>query len=368
MIEEHSIAMVRPKWNHREYFLNQWREKDVTVLICQRKTKDLIQLCVESVLRFYPDIPILIVDGESNDDSTLYCKWMELTNPNIRVWERKNTTGKHSSHGDTMHEAITKYVDTKYVLIMDSDTIMDRGGCVEGMIEQMQQNQNIFATGTLMLVSKSNEAVGEPKDENDVLRYSHPSCSIMRVDIYNRINAPFCNHGSPSHFTMRVAQEFGYEVAYYPIHLYVSHLSGSSWCEPRTIWNHDHNVFIRPFITFINNGVSAPLIGSLNTLKDKDYDIVTRSTNGQAYHVIHHGESVGGENKEYHCSGSLYEIRFNVIGEYICDLKDASVLSQDLVTLAKEKVVFLRAPDEFQLHGLTFTKRQLWQIKDCFNG
>jgi hypothetical protein len=57
-----------------------------------------------------------------------------------------------------------------------------------------------------------------------------------------------------------------------------------------------------------------------------------------------------------------------VTGEYICDLKDASVLSADLVTLAKEKAIFLRAPDEFELQGVKFIKRQLWQIKDCFNG
>lgn len=366
-MSEHSIPMVRPKWNHREYFLEEWKKKDVTILICQRKTKDLIQLCVESVLRFYPDIPILIVDGESNDDSTLYCRWKELTNPNIRLWERKNTTGKHSSHGDTMHEAITKYIDTKYVLIMDSDTIADRHGWVEGMLEQMAQNDKIFATGTLMLVAKGNEAVGAPKDDEDILRYSHPSCSLMRADLYKIIEAPFCNHGSPSHFTMRVSQENGFEIAYFPIHYYVSHLSGSSWCEPRTIWNHDHDVFIRPFITFIDNSISAPIIGALNTQKDKDYDIVTRSTNGQAYHVVHHGESVDGENKEYHCTGNLYEIRFNVTGEYICDLKDIPTIPADFITLAKEKAIFLRAPDDFELSGVRLVKRQVWQLKDCFN-
>ena len=359
--------MVRPNWKHREHFLEEWRKKDVTVLICQRKTKDLIQLCVESLLRFYPDIPILIVDGDSQDDSTLYCEWKELTEPNVRVWKRHNKLGKHSSHGDTMHEAVMSKIDTKYVLIMDSDTIVDRGGWVEEMLGQLSQNEDIFATGTLMLVAKHNEAVGAPRDENDILRYSHPSCSLMRADIYRSLDAPFLNHGSPSHLTMSVAQENGYTIGFYPIHLYVSHLSGSSWCEPRTIWNHDHNVLIRPFITFINSGVVPSIIGTLNTQTDKDYDVVSTCTNGQAYHVIHHGESLDGENKEYQCTDTLYAIRFNVTGEYVCDLRHSVGLAKDFVRSVKEKAVFERAPDEFTLDGIRLVKRQTWQIKDCLH-
>jgi len=356
---EHSIPMVRPKWGHEDYFKTFWREQNVTVLVCQRKTKDLIQLNLESILRFYPDIPILVVDGDSQDDSTTYLKWMQVKHPNIKVWFRGNKSGgKHTSHGVTMDEAIFNYIDTKYVLIMDSDTIVDRGGFVEGMLDQMEANQSIFATGTLMLVSNNGDACLPPEDDSDILRYSHPSCSMMRTDIYKGMTSKFCDHGAPSVYVMKEAANKGYEVAYFPVHLYVSHLSGSSWTEPRTIWNHDHDVYIRPFITF-----TQPLYIAPQT--DNDFNIVYQNQNEKRHHVILHGESLDGATKEHQCLNYQYGIRFNVNGEYFCEY-DKVLEDERFVEQAKLKAIELGAPDHFELNGVRLVKRNYWQLHECF--
>lgn len=352
---EHSIPMVRPRWEHAEYFRNMWRERDITILVCQRKTKDLIQLNLESILRFYPDIPILVVDGDSQDDSATYLRWMQLKHPNINVWFRGNKSGgKHTSHGVTMDEAIFGHINTKYVLIMDSDTIMDRGGSVEGMLYQMEADQNIFATGTLMLVSNAGDACRPPDNDGDILRYSHPSCSMMRVDLYKQMKSKFCDHGAPSVYVMKEAADKGLEVAYFPIHLYVSHLSGSSWTEPRTIWNHDHDVYIRPFLT---------IIGSTVPQLDEDYDVVKHPLIHSSDDVILHGESTGGEVVRHSFTGGAYQKRFSVHGEYVYE-GDNHLAA--LVEMVKNAAVEKGAPDVIEIEGMKIYRRNYWQLNECF--
>jgi len=78
LCKKHSaIDLIRPFWNYHR----QWN--DITVLICQRNTKTLIQLCLESLLTYYPNIPILVVDGNSDDDSILYLRYKSLVYPKI---------------------------------------------------------------------------------------------------------------------------------------------------------------------------------------------------------------------------------------------------------------------------------------------
>src|ERR1017187_361356 len=315
-----SVSMIRAVWNHRQYFLDQWRSKDITVLITQRKTKDITQLCVESLLRYYPDVPILLVDGDSKDDSTLYCRWMAVKHPNITLWERPvHVDAKHSSHGETMDAAMMHHITTKYVLLLDSDTITERGGWIEPMLEQMSLQQ-LFAIGSLMLMSRKEQAILWATEESDTLRYAHPSCSLLDREKYLEIRETFTNwhdgqkirnafgdHGSPLVWTMMGAEQIGYKVEYFPVDRYVSHLSGASWCEPKTIWPDDHGVLKRPFVTFIGN---APLemTGEINN----DYDFVDYGDMLEN-HVVVHGQS------PVHVANSFYEIRFKVNGEYVCE-------------------------------------------------
>lgn len=42
-------GLVRPYGINTQKHKEEWVKKNVTVLICQRKTKDLIQLCLESL-------------------------------------------------------------------------------------------------------------------------------------------------------------------------------------------------------------------------------------------------------------------------------------------------------------------------------
>lgn len=357
--DKREVEMVRPFGIDKEWHRKQWAEKDITVLIPQRKTKDLIQLCLESLLQFYPDIPVLIVDGDSQDDSTLYCRYKALTIPNVELWERPHlNAGKHTSHGVTLDEALKGHIKTKYVLIMDSDTIVERGGWIEEMLNECKAKK-MYAIGTLMLVSRNGEGCKPPENDVDAIRYAHPSCSIIDREMYVSLNVPFGDHGAPLIWNMIAANDKDWAIGYYPVHKYVSHLSGSSWTEPRTIWRDDFGVHTRPFVTFVcdtdmtKHGVELPT--------ENDFDCIYVSQFKEHSVVIHGREPIKIFNAEY-------QSRFSVHGEYVCEVPSAICLEWciDKVTDLKLRCIELNAPDEFEVDGIKLVKRQLWQKRECF--
>jgi glycosyltransferase involved in cell wall biosynthesis len=350
-----TTPLIRPFWleEHEEYHKKYWERNDITVLICQRKTLDLIQLCLSSLLRFYPDIPILVVDGDSRDISTVWLRHMAIKHKNIQIWEKPLLNGaKHSSHGVTMDEAIWEHVHTKHVLIMDSDTIVERGGWIEEMLSDLYVKSNSgFAIGSLMSVSDSGDACRPPIDENDILLYSHPSCSLMRVDIYKNFNAKFCDHGAPSVYVMKEARKRGFDVLYFPIERYVSHLSGSSWTEPRTVWNNDHDVMIRPFFTMIK------YMGLTNISFEPtdNMDIIFYGNETTQNTVVHDD----GVPNNY--SNRTYNQRFNVRGEYV--FEDAG---EPLNCYTWMKIIVdAGEPDSMIIGRTEFIKRSIWQRKNA---
>lgn len=354
MDEKKEVSLVRPyDFCHKQYHINKWRELNITVLVCQRKTKDLISLCLESILRFYPDIPILIVDGNSQDESSVYIKQKTIKNENISVWNRDGI----NSHGLTMDEAIVKYIKTRYVLLCDSDIVIERGGIIEDMLNEFKKDSNIYAIGSLMLVTRSGHACGPPKSEDDILRYAHPSFSIYDTKIYHELNAPFTDHGAPCVYNMLEAEKRNLTIAYYPVDKYVSHLCGGSWTIPRVVWGDDHDVHIRPFVTFI---IDNPIhIDKLKQQTDHDFDIVTTCHIEQQNIVIN-----GFPQNNF--SNNLYDIRFNICGEYICNIPNELIVIQPhFVAEIKRQTIDSEMPEEINVGGLICVSRKLWQKREA---
>lgn len=346
--ENPNSDLVRPFWNSNDYHKKVWEEKNITVLICQRKTMDATRLCLESLLKFYPDIPVLVVDGNSEDESTLYLHYKSSLYPNVKVWDRVGL----NSHGETMDEAIRQFITTKYVLLMDSDVISERHGYIEGMLEQFKENGNLYATGNLMLVTRQNQACGAPYDESDVLKYAHPCCSIIDVDVYKTLQ-PFINHGAPCVNNMIDAEIHKLDVDYFPVDKYTSHLSGHSWTDPKTIWNNDHDVLFRPLVTFIIYFDSHRdwLFGQTM----KDFDMVFPGKRSSFNVVVHDGTAPVSLNN------LIFDIRFNVKGEYICDLDENFDIINENIVEKLSKEVANNPSDTIIIDNITFVKRKFWQ-------
>lgn len=354
LVEEYgATGLVRPFGINTEWHKTEWRKANLTILICQKKTKDLIQLTLESILRFYPDIPMLIVDGDSKDDSTLYLRYMTAKYPHIQVWERE---GLRSSHGETLHQALRDFIKTRYVLIMDSDVIVERGGWVEMMLQKFEEDEKLYACGSLMLVTRSGEACGSPKDNTDILRYAHISTAIYHVPTYFTLE-PFIDHGACACWNMIDAADKGLHVGAFPIERYVSHLSGGSWCIPHTIWKNDFDVFVRPFITFI---VTLPeQVTELGKQTDHDFNIVLKGNFTELDVVVH-----GSEPQKV--TNWFYDIRFKVNGEYIVVLNEAvNAISNTFVHDVKVAIIEAKAPKTLNVGGLMVVERKQWQRVDA---
>lgn len=348
--ENPNVDLVRPYWIGGDYHKKIWEENNITVLICQRKTRDEIKLCLESLLTFYPDINVLVVDGNSQDESTMYLRVKSAMYPNVKLWERDAI----NSHGITMDEAIRNHITTEYVLLMDSDVITSRGGYIEGMLSQFKADPKLYATGNLMLVTRKNEACGAPYDETDVLRYAHPCCSIYHVPTYKRLD-PFENHGAPCAHNMIHAESEGLTIGYFPVDKYTIHLSGASWCIPKTVWIHDQGVKIRPLVTFITDEFND--LHSITTQSIIDFDIISYGKIINANLVMH-------DSAPKIVNNFVYDIRFNVSGEFVCEPLGNGIKDNFIKRLQEEIIRGIK--DEYEIDGVKVIKRSVWQHKNAF--
>lgn len=350
-LKHSAVDMVRPFWHG-----NPVKElEDVTLILCQAAERNNTQLCIESILRFYPDIKILVVNGQPDEfDSTNYLHFKAVQHPNITVWDRVGRNG----HGDMLHEGIKK-IFTKFILVLDNDIIFERGGFIEKMRQQIINNKfyaKFYASGTVMIVSEKGECCSPPIDELDLVRYAHPSCTMIDRGDYLKLR-PFTEHGAPCWANMIDAKHKGYQVGSFPVDKYVSHLSGASWTTPsRTIWCHDHEVMTRPFVTFIVSNASQ--VVSLRNQNDHDFDIVTLGNKIETKVIIHDGKP------GFDVNNHLFDIRYRVRGEYVCYLAE-NIESVGTNTVHEARKVGISYPDKFNLNILEFIKRTIWQNVDC---
>lgn len=350
---EHS----RPDFKYNEKWLEEWKILDVSIICCQRQTKVAIQLMLESLLRFYPHIPIIISDDDSLDDSAQYLQYKELVTPNLFVWMRTplNSMGFHG-HGSQLDEMITQFVKTKYCLLIDSDVIVEHGGFIEEMIVEFAKDENLYAIGTMHYASYINNG-GEPFARkngvpvNDAIPYTHPQLAMIRADKYLQMQNPFITDGAPLILNMKEAHDKKMGVKYYPTHFYISHRGGTSYVKPTPIWESDHDVYLRPFATFI----ISPSQSFITDSTDSDFNIVI-AKNHTVTNVIVHGR------EEQKVDNDIYGLRFQVNGEYVCDARNNYIqIDQTFITRLKDEVIRLKAPDELVVDGLRFIKRKVWQ-------
>lgn len=313
------------------------QNEDITVLICQRSQPEEIRLCVESIIRFYPDLKIIIVNGAQGDKADNWLRYKASQHPPLSIYYR---VGKSNSHGLAMDEGIRNAVKTPWAMLMDSDTIMMRPGLIESSRKWMK---SCFAVGALMCVTMKGHAIGDPVDSSDELWYVHPSTCIMKVDEY-RLLRPATDHGAPLVYTMIDAQMKGLDVGAVNVAAYVAHLSGASWSELSPIWADDNGVMTRPMVTYIN--------GSICNQTDKDYDIVTMGEMPEKKFIHGQGEVI-----------RRYADRMLVYGDWVCE--DANVTDPQEVAKLRATVTGVLCSEErpvvVVINDNTYKLRRLWQ-------
>ena len=126
---------------------------EVTIIIPNYKTPELTRLCLRS-LRKYTDLAkarILVIDNDSADDSLEYLRRLKW----ITLLERKT----HNESGPAMHskalDEAFEHVDTPYVLVIHTDTIVLRDDWLDFLLERVKADENIAGVGSWKLESVS---------------------------------------------------------------------------------------------------------------------------------------------------------------------------------------------------------------------
>lgn len=162
-------------------------------------TRVLMQKAYESVRRFYPDMPIIIIDCSETKNSC-YAYVQSLASELTTVIH----PGKNIGHGPGMNMGIN-YCRTRYALMFDTDAELLEP-CVGDMLAMMEEDT--FGVGYVIPTALggfgttySYPPEPTPKDGN-WMPYLHPYFQLIDTQNYKKY-APYKHSGAPCTPTMR---------------------------------------------------------------------------------------------------------------------------------------------------------------------
>lgn len=184
---------------------------DVTTVIINFQTPDLLQVAVNTFKKEYPEVPLLIVDNGSKDESVEAIQ--------ILTSQQPNTTSlfldKNVYHGPAMDLVLRDHISTAYTFFLDSDTETHKAGFLEKMIT-LASAQNIYAVGETITINNRGF-----KDEEGFKVLMTPFM-LIKTGLYKQFPS-FVHHGQPTIHNFREAQEQGLKLAEFPVSDYIFH-------------------------------------------------------------------------------------------------------------------------------------------------
>jgi glycosyltransferase involved in cell wall biosynthesis len=180
-------------------------EMSITAVIPQYKTGLMIEDAVLSLLGFYPDLPVIVVDDGSNDDSTEVVKRLAEKHDNVQALILERNRG----HGAALHAGLL-LVQTRRVFTMDSDVFVRRGAFLEQM-ENRMVDADLYAIGWVYWRDYSHHNV-----------YVSSIASLYDMERYRQL-PPFHHHGDPMQQNLDAAQARGWKVEAFPMTAFLVH-------------------------------------------------------------------------------------------------------------------------------------------------
>ncbi len=185
---------------------------ETTALIVNYGTPDLTRAAVWSLRSLYPELPIVVVDNGSPDDSRARLAVLAGEAGGVTL----HTPAENLHHGPGLDYGIRRIV-TPWVLTFDSDCLAYRAGFLEGMHALADGDANAYMVGQLHQVN--DDGFDAPAGHD----YVHPKCALVRRDSYLLL-PPFARHGAPCLANEREAAAQGLGLLDYPVRDYVFHI------------------------------------------------------------------------------------------------------------------------------------------------
>jgi hypothetical protein len=178
--------------NYRSYFKADFPITGIT--ICQN-TKGLIERAYNSIRKFHPDMPIIIIDGsDKTDPCATYVRGLASDKTTVI------SLGYNIGHGRGMCMGIDK-TETPYALIFDSDIEMLKSP-VEAMFAMMEEDT--FGVGYIEeKTAFDGFEWGWPGHNipGEWMSYLHPMFQLIDIRNYRKFH-PYVHHGAPCYLTM----------------------------------------------------------------------------------------------------------------------------------------------------------------------
>jgi len=176
--------------NYRSYFQTDLPITGITV--CWN-TKDLIERAYDSIRKFHPEMPIIIIDGSDKDDPcATYVRGLASDITTVV------SLGYNIGHGRGMCMGIER-AKTPYALIFDSDIELLEP-CLPAMLAMMEDDT--FGVGDIDERADFNRFIHGPHGHVEgFVRYLQPYFQLIDIGNYRKFY-PYVHHGAPCYLTM----------------------------------------------------------------------------------------------------------------------------------------------------------------------
>lgn len=183
-------------------------EKTVAAATVVYKTYDLMQHSIKALLKYYPNIDIIVVDNSPGDlpqNIKKFCNEKQITL--IR-------TEENEGHGPGMDRALN-LTTADLLYIFDTDTEMYKENFLEDAIESVNNNE-FYGIGDCISFKYKLHGV--------ICEYIHPAVCIINVEQYKKF-APCHDHGAPMIAPMMdlARKEKSNLLFHFPVSKYVHH-------------------------------------------------------------------------------------------------------------------------------------------------
>ena len=187
----------------------------VTALVVNYRTPDYTRACVDSFLRTYPQVRMLLVDNGSQDESTSTIVQIAAQHKNVECLLNE----ENLNHGPAMHQGL-QAIETPYAFTLDSDTEVLKAGFLELMLRRFE-NPDLYAIGSLS--HKNRYGFNVQHKAKKFVRYINPHAMLLEREKYFNL-PPFFHHGAPCIHNMQAVERTGWMVEDFPVHEYIYHL------------------------------------------------------------------------------------------------------------------------------------------------
>ncbi len=188
---------------------------DITTVIINFQTPDLLNKAVRSFKEFYPNVNLLIIDNGSQDDGESVKQIAMLTDEFRFI--KSVFLSSNIFHGPAMDLAVKKYVETKYVFFLDSDTETKRSGFLEKMVLLISSETTIYGVGEII---KANKRGYKSEKGKEILLTPY---MLINTQLYKTLR-PFIHHGQPTLHNFADANEKGFKLSFFKVSEYINHL------------------------------------------------------------------------------------------------------------------------------------------------